>query len=96
MAVALFLLLANRHPFQTGLQTVDPSAAPESPLLSAEDKAILSEVLRLQADLGEDLWPGYGRANIPIILYNERYLEDLLRAALNEKRSFTRLSGTAS
>ena len=45
----------------------------ETPLLSLEDKANLIEVLRLQSDLGEELWPGFGQADIPIILYTDRY-----------------------
>ncbi len=49
------------------LPTSDPS------LLTPDDKANLVEVLRLQAELGEELWPGFGQAKIPIILYNDRF-----------------------
>jgi len=73
MMIPLLLLLANRPSVQSGPQPDDPSSPAHAPRLSAEDKAILSDVVRLQTDLGEDLWPGYGRASIPIILYNERY-----------------------
>lgn len=45
----------------------------DSPVLTAEDKANLTEVLRVQSDLGEEIWPGFARASIPIILYNERF-----------------------
>lgn len=49
------------------------NSALDSPLLSADDKAQLSETLRLQRALGDQVWPGLGRASIPVILYNERY-----------------------
>ncbi len=58
--VILFMNLAQNPP-------------PDPSLLSPDDKANLTEVLRLQSDLGEELWPGFGQANIPIIVYNDRY-----------------------
>jgi len=44
-----------------------------APLLSADDKEQISEALRLQTVLGDQIWPGFGQAKIPIILFNDRY-----------------------
>jgi hypothetical protein len=41
--------------------------------LSELDKARLAELLHLKESLGDQVWPGLGRADIPIILYNEAY-----------------------
>ncbi len=41
--------------------------------LSNLDKARLAEALRLKRSIGDELWPGWGRADIPVILYNEEY-----------------------
>ncbi len=53
-------------------------AAPETtpcdaPALTPGDKAELSEALRMQKTLGEEVWPGFARAEIAVILYNNRY-----------------------
>ncbi len=37
------------------------------------EKARLEEALQLRRELGEAAWPGWGQADIPIIVYNERY-----------------------
>jgi hypothetical protein len=37
------------------------------------DKIRLAEYLHLRKQLGEAVWPGWGTANIPVILYNEEY-----------------------
>jgi len=42
-------------------------------MLSPADKAELAEILRLKTDLGEEVWPGLSRLDIPLVLYNERY-----------------------
>jgi hypothetical protein len=41
--------------------------------LSTSDKGRLAEFFHLQQTLGDSVWPGYGQANIPVILYNEEY-----------------------
>lgn len=56
-----------------------PQPALNSPLLSAADKSEIDEALRLQASLGDRVWPGFGHSKIPIILYNDKY-EFLTRA----------------
>ncbi|MGE5222487.1 MAG: hypothetical protein ACM3PY_08625 [Omnitrophica WOR_2 bacterium] len=37
------------------------------------EKARLSEVIHLRADLGDAAWPGWSQADIPLIVYNEQY-----------------------
>lgn len=48
------------------------SQAPER--LSELDKARLAEVFHLRQTLGEKVLPGWSRADIPVVLYNEGYL----------------------
>ena len=42
--------------------------------LDAREKARLAEFFHLRQTLGESVWPGWGQANIPVILYNEAYI----------------------
>ena len=39
--------------------------------LSEEDKARLAEAIHLRRTAGEQLWPGWGTADIPILVYNQ-------------------------
>jgi hypothetical protein len=41
--------------------------------LDALEKARLAEVLQLRRTYGEQVWPGWAGAEIPIIVYNEQY-----------------------
>ncbi len=41
--------------------------------LAEQEKARLSEALHLRQSLGDAVWPGWGQADIPVILYNEEY-----------------------
>ena len=41
--------------------------------LSYLEEARLSEVLHLRTWLGEGVWPGWGGAHIPVMVYNEQY-----------------------
>ncbi len=50
-----------------------PAAPEPSPFLAARDKELLSEALRLKQVLGDEVWPGFGSAAIPVIVYNEGY-----------------------
>jgi hypothetical protein len=55
-------------------QPTPKTAVPEpSPFLSARDKELLAEALRLKQVLGDEVWPGLGSAAIPVIIYNEGY-----------------------
>lgn len=51
----------------------DQPAALDLEVLSIADKAELAEILRLKNELGDQVWPGLGRIDVPVILYNERY-----------------------
>lgn len=42
-------------------------------IMSIEDKVQLAETLRLKKLFGSLIWPGFGEANIPLLLYNEKY-----------------------
>jgi hypothetical protein len=42
--------------------------------LSELEKDRLSEVLHLRSTLGEATWPGFSQADIPLIVYNEKYV----------------------
>lgn len=42
-------------------------------VLSAADKARLLEALHLKAALGEQVWPGWGQADHPVIVWNQAY-----------------------
>lgn len=39
--------------------------------LGAEEKARLAEAIRLRQELGNGIWPGFGDAAIPVVVYNE-------------------------
>lgn len=41
--------------------------------LSDMEKTRLAEIFHLRRTLGDTLWPGWGQADIPIIVYNEEY-----------------------
>lgn len=56
-------------------------------ILSAQDKELLKEALRLQQTLGDQVWPGLGSAGIPIILFNDSY--EFLFKATNPPSSWT-------
>lgn len=52
-------------------------ARPSTPFtvskLEAGDKAALTEALRLKSDFGEDVWPGFGRADIPVVVNDDEF-----------------------
>lgn len=52
----------------------------EDPRLTAAEKEQLSKALSVKASVGDRVWPGFGRAQIPVILFNDRY-EFLVHAA---------------
>jgi hypothetical protein len=41
--------------------------------LDQQQKALLSEALHLHRALGDSIWPGWAREDLPVVLYNERY-----------------------
>jgi hypothetical protein len=60
-----------------GLTTWDNARLPKhseiSDKLSQQEKARLIEALHLRESVGDEVLPGWGRADIPVILYNEDY-----------------------
>ncbi|HET9587351.1 MAG TPA: hypothetical protein VFO91_01060, partial [Anaerolineales bacterium] len=50
-----------------------PDTSPVIETLSDADKIRLAEALNLRKQTGESVWPGWGRADIPAIVYNEEY-----------------------
>jgi hypothetical protein len=73
LGIALLITLALVSASQGRQQAQRQNSALDLLLLSDDDKAELSEAVRLQKALGDQVWPGLGRASIPIILYNDRY-----------------------
>ncbi|HET9744137.1 MAG TPA: hypothetical protein VFP97_00405, partial [Chitinophagaceae bacterium] len=45
----------------------------ENGKLTGLDKAELQEYFNLQKQLGDSVWPGFGKADIPVILYNKEW-----------------------
>lgn len=64
IGAAVVSAMINRS-LPTGSQVVDR--------LSDQEKARLAEVFHLRQTLGDTVWPGWGQADIPVILYNEEY-----------------------
>jgi hypothetical protein len=50
-----------------------PDHSPVIDRLSPDDKVRLAEIRHLRTSLGDQVWPGWAEADIPIILYNEEY-----------------------
>lgn len=50
-----------------------PQAPASLDRLSDIDKARLAEALHLKQTLGDQIWPGWGKADIPVILWNHDY-----------------------
>jgi len=67
LAALCFKLLAAQIADKAGL----PSPIQDPMVLSAADKADLAEALRLKTEIGDRVWPGFGSADIPFIVYND-------------------------
>ncbi|MBN1933415.1 MAG: hypothetical protein JW934_02055 [Anaerolineae bacterium] len=50
-----------------------PSGPLETDRLDPVDQARLAETLRLKRELGESVWPGWGKAEIPVLIWNRDY-----------------------
>ena len=50
-----------------------PSDPENTDRLSALDKARLAEALHLKDELGDEVWPGWGTEDIPVIIWNRDY-----------------------
>ncbi len=51
-----------------------PPAPARLDQLSPLDKSRLQETLHLKAELGEAIWPAFGAIDIPVVLWNNRYM----------------------
>ena len=61
------------HSERTGSESEGQTSRSDSEFLSAADKSELAEILRLKTELGDQVWPGLSRLDVPIILFNERF-----------------------
>jgi hypothetical protein len=72
-AVALLLLIFSVV-IISGLSNIGlPQSSQVIDRLSENDKALLAEFFHSKSELGDRVWPGFGQADIPVILYNEEY-----------------------
>jgi hypothetical protein len=71
LGLLAFILLIALVSFLSNLNL--PQHSPLLDRLSELEKARLSEVLHLRTTLGEATWPGFSQADIPLIVYNEKY-----------------------
>ena len=69
--VAAICLLALSASFLSNLTLPSESSVTER--LSDFDKARLAEATHLRKSLGGEVWPGWGEADIPIIVHNEGF-----------------------
>jgi len=60
-------------PGQTASANGDQTHPRDFGVLSPADKAEFAEIFRLKTELGDQVWPGLSRLDIPLILYNERF-----------------------
>jgi hypothetical protein len=67
--VLILLLLGISFLVNRGL----PSGSENPAELSSAEKARLSEFSHVRRELGNEVWPGWGTAEIPTVLYNESY-----------------------
>ncbi|MEW6130085.1 MAG: hypothetical protein AB1757_23825 [Acidobacteriota bacterium] len=73
LAVIALLLPTPATTVKCTYETKQQNPITDAMLLSADDKAEIAETFRLQRELGDQVWPGLSRANIPVILFNESY-----------------------
>lgn len=50
-----------------------PDGTESTDRLSSLDKARLAETLNLKQELGETVWPGWGAAEVPVLIWNRDY-----------------------
>jgi hypothetical protein len=56
-----------------GINAMQPTASTVVDRLSAASKAQVAEVIHLRQTLGDQVWPGWGEADLPVLLFNEQY-----------------------
>ncbi len=50
-----------------------PTESAQAEMLSPAAETHVREAQQLKAELGDDVWPGFGSAGIPLLVFNERY-----------------------
>lgn len=50
-----------------------PQSSANPSALSVEQKALLAEAVRLRAELGSQVWPGWSEDEIPLLVFNEAH-----------------------
>lgn len=71
LGLALICLLAAGFSFLSNRNLAEKCDAGST--LSELDKARLEETLHLKQQLGDVIWPGWGQASIPLLIWNEEY-----------------------
>jgi hypothetical protein len=89
--LAVYACNARMLAAQARIEARAQQPALDSPLLNASDKSQVGEALRLQASLGDQVWPGFGHSRIPIILYNDKY--EFLTGATNPPAPWISVEG---
>jgi hypothetical protein len=74
IAAGLLLLILGAVVFSFLSNIGLPQSSQSIDRLSAADKALLAEFFQSKSELGDRVWPGFGAADIPVILYNEEYV----------------------
>ena len=63
----------SRLPSTAGLAILLAAAAPAAPGLEPDDRVLLAETFRLAAELGEEIWPGWGVAPWEVLLVGDEH-----------------------
>lgn len=71
LALPVLCLLLLAVSWLSNLAT--PSEPQTADRLNDLDKARIAEAIHLRSSLGDQVWPGWGEANIPAIVYSEAY-----------------------
>lgn len=75
--IVTFIVLISVCVLLAGISAINNVRLPQRSAiiekLSEADKIRLAETVHLRQTTGDDVWPGWGRADIPAILYNEEY-----------------------
>jgi len=69
----LGMLGAGILAFQAGFGAEIQKSPPNQDVLSPADKTELAELFRLKKEIGDRVWPGFGQADIPVLLYNDDF-----------------------
>lgn len=68
-----FLLLAVLAIVSALFNLTLPTESTVKDKLTQNEKAYISEAMNLQDKIGNEVWPGWGDLQIPVIIYNEKY-----------------------